>query len=358
MVLVSHFFLHKEDWGSPTINHWLNQLIPLCSRGVDIFFVLSGYLIGGILLRHRASPTYFKTFYLRRAFRILPAYWLLLLSFALIVPVDRHFRFGLLVYLQDPIQHHLASYFLFIQNIVMAVTRIVDPWWLFVTWSLAIEEQFYLVIPWIIRGFSLRATVWVCLVGLVGCPLLRWAYVVADNHVAAERLLVCRFDALAAGVLIALLVQREPWFQRVTAYRGWLAGALVALGAAMLADFCLTKPVLIQEVFAPTVWALGAAFTLLHLKTAPGGLLAAGLRSRALGYLGDISYFVYLFHLPFQATALVLVHHWTTRWDGWSLVAGLAAVIGAAAASRHLVELPLVKYAQRAFRYEPPEMAA
>ena len=70
--------------------------------GVDLFFVLSGFLIGGILMDHERSPRLIRVFYLRRAFRILPAYWLLLLTYVVVTPVDSLLRFGLLDCLYDP----------------------------------------------------------------------------------------------------------------------------------------------------------------------------------------------------------------------------------------------------------------
>src|ERR1700746_660274 len=113
--------------------------------GVDLFFVLSGFLIGGILLDVRASPNYFKTFYIRRIFRIVPLYypWL----FCLI---------GLLFFSGSAFQKQSAhlgidwrtwGHFLFLQNLWTNHYSTLADWWLGVTWSLAIEEQFYLAAP-------------------------------------------------------------------------------------------------------------------------------------------------------------------------------------------------------------------
>src|SRR5262245_52627749 len=111
--------------------------------GVDLFFVLSGYLIGGMLLDSREQPAYFSSFYGRRAFRILPLYWLLLV----IVPPA-----------------HWGYYLFFAQQIpwMQSGYPVHEP--SFVTWSLAIEEQFCLILPgliyWLPHRWLFRTLWW------------------------------------------------------------------------------------------------------------------------------------------------------------------------------------------------------
>lgn len=114
--------------------------LRLAGTGVDLFFVLSGFLIGGILLDVKTTDTYYRTFYLRRFHRILPVYFLWLLLFAcglaLADPrVKGMFNQALPIW----------SYPLFLQNFAMAVQGTFGAQWLMVTWSLAVEEQFYLL---------------------------------------------------------------------------------------------------------------------------------------------------------------------------------------------------------------------
>ncbi|MEQ1474701.1 MAG: acyltransferase, partial [Candidatus Acidiferrum sp.] len=140
--------------------------------GVDLFFVLSGFLIGGILLEARDSPNYFRTFYTRRVFRILPIYYLWTMLFAFVVIVGVTFFAGRLAtsrheLLRVPVQ------LLFLQNIFIGMPKF--PWmWFGVTWSLAIEEQFYLVAPPFIRILSRRQLATALTASIIMAPMLRF----------------------------------------------------------------------------------------------------------------------------------------------------------------------------------------
>jgi peptidoglycan/LPS O-acetylase OafA/YrhL len=111
--------------------------------GVDLFFVLSGYLITSILLHNRSAPRYFSAFYGRRAFRIFPIYAVMLAIFLVgrLSGVGRTFFDGALPW---------WSYALGLQNISMSIDQTYGAIWLAGTWSLAIEEQFYLLFPLIV----------------------------------------------------------------------------------------------------------------------------------------------------------------------------------------------------------------
>jgi peptidoglycan/LPS O-acetylase OafA/YrhL len=112
--------------------NWLLALADMSWSGVDLFFVLSGFLIGGILLDHRQSPNLWRAFYSRRVGRIFPAYFLLLLLAVIGLPGDPPRPEGAVP---------LVTYFLFIQNLWRGALPVV---WLGPCWSIAIEEQFYL----------------------------------------------------------------------------------------------------------------------------------------------------------------------------------------------------------------------
>jgi len=176
----------------------------LAWTGVDLFFVLSGFLIGGILLDAVGSPHYFKTFYLRRAYRILPVYFVLMGVFSLrfVFGVKSVGALGKLTESQLP----LLSYFTFTQNIWMAVLGTAGVGTMAMTWSLAIEEQFYLTIPFLIRKIA-RSRLPILLLGVViGAPILRTLLLLAPErgHFAAFVLMPCRADGLCMGVLCAL----------------------------------------------------------------------------------------------------------------------------------------------------------
>src|SRR5215467_9983632 len=114
------------------------RLGALSWSGVDLFFVLSGFLIGGILLDHKNSPSYFKTFYIRRVCRILPLYILCLALFYMTKSSGWLWNSPLPWY----------SYATFTQNFWTAFRgNSAEALWLVPTWSLAVEEQFYLTLP-------------------------------------------------------------------------------------------------------------------------------------------------------------------------------------------------------------------
>jgi peptidoglycan/LPS O-acetylase OafA/YrhL len=299
MVLVMHLGLQR-DWGSLRVTYWFAKFFGAYGQGVDIFFVLSGFLIGGILLDQRSAPHLFRTFYARRFFRIIPLYWVLLASQQLLLPLDSHFRFGLINDLNDPNPLPFWRYFLFIQNNVAATTGSFDPTWLTVTWSLAIEEQFYLVAPWLVRFLRRWMVAALCVLALVGCPVLRYYYVAhAGNQFAASFLLVCRADALCAGLLVAVLM-RSPAGLRWT--KQWVTG--IGIAALGLVAWSVLEPFLRPGISTgaiigrPSLYAFEAALVILYLLAQPTSVAAGILRRPPFVFAGRVSYFVYLFHLP------------------------------------------------------------
>ena len=139
MVLVWHCFCCQVDAESPVIVGSVSRAFSLGWSGVDLFFVLSGFLIAGILLDHQKTSNYFRVFYLRRTCRIFPLYFLLLGAFVCLyrTPLAASDSFRWLF--ENP--HPIRSYATFTQNIFMATRGSFGPHWLGITWSLAVEEQ-------------------------------------------------------------------------------------------------------------------------------------------------------------------------------------------------------------------------
>ena len=186
------------------------QWFRLGWTGVDLFFVLSGFLIGGILLDVRASPRYFKTFYARRFFRIIPLYYAWIAAYILLAFFGRHYL-AAHVGTVESIDAAIFAQFLFLQNFRDLLSSTVSFWWFTSTWSLAVEEQFYLVSPLFVRYLSRRAlTVFLILVTLAA-PVAR--LVVRDSFQSgawlAYRLMPCRADSLAIGILAARSMEHQ-----------------------------------------------------------------------------------------------------------------------------------------------------
>ena len=156
----------------PLLRHFLGAF-DAGWMGVDLFFVLSGFLIGGILLDARNSPNYFRTFYMRRVFRILPVYYLWTLIYGLIV-------LGAMVFLRGQTGLGVADLkqvpmqLLFLRDIFIGEMGPLALAWFMATWSLAVEEQFYLLAPPLIRFVSTRKLVATLAAIIAVLPLVRW----------------------------------------------------------------------------------------------------------------------------------------------------------------------------------------
>lgn len=170
--------------------------------GVNLFFVLSGFLITGILLDSRGKQHYYKDFYIRRALRILPIYCLLLIVL-LLLP-----RIGWLDHRQISWQFVGLSFF-YLSNMTQffGVPMQYGP-----LWSLAVEEHFYLLWPSAVRIFSRNALAWIAASLFFLCPLFRAiAYALKYEYGNGYTWLVA--DGLAAGALLAVYCRR-PGFER------------------------------------------------------------------------------------------------------------------------------------------------
>lgn len=248
--------------------------------GVDLFFVLSGFLITGILLSGRERPDYYRRFYRRRALRILPA----------------HFALLTVLVLSEVIQGPFAALSaVFLANMVafFGVPMQYGP-----LWSLAVEEHFYLVWPAAVRRLSVRGLA-LCALGIVvASPILRWvAFRRAPGADLYDRTWF-RLDGLAMGALLAMAVRHEAATRRRVA-----AAALAALAAGATVAV-VGLPYGIGTRLRP----LGAALQFSIISLCCLGVLAGAVvvgtgrhrrlvRSRVLRFFGAISYGLYLVHL-------------------------------------------------------------
>ena len=146
----------------------LEQVIALGWSGVDLFFVLSGFLIGGILINVKESRNYFKTFYFRRFFRIIPIYYIWILSYLVIATVAGSYVTG------SELSEHksqVVPLIFFLQNCVTMNYSLLAAAWFLPTWSLAVEEQFYLVCPLVIRFFIQARSIHIPRARYISCPI-------------------------------------------------------------------------------------------------------------------------------------------------------------------------------------------
>lgn len=195
LVLICHYFTYQL---SPIFKgpiKYLKEATFFTWSGVDLFFVLSGFLIGRILIFNRSSENYFKAFYMRRCFRIFPAYYFVLFVFILFVLAGKSPNFSYLMNKPFP----LYSYFFYLQNFWAAHLNDMGAEWLGITWSLALEEQFYLVLPLIIYFLNTKYLPIFLITCIVLSPIIRAFTPGLGSYV----LLPARMDSLLCGVLIA-----------------------------------------------------------------------------------------------------------------------------------------------------------
>ena len=276
---------HNVYWLFPSLH--LKSVLASGWMGVDLFFVLSGFLITGILLDAKGSTGFFKNFYARRCLRIWPLYYAVLLFMFVVVPLMRPGLAALIFERSSP----WWAYPLYLQNFLIPHSSAgIGP--LGVTWSLAIEEQFYLVWPLVIRYLSRSRLRIVCLVVIAASPLLR--FFLLTEHVDLYTNIFCRLDGLMWGAFVAAAI-REPAFEPAR-YRTLAWGALiVALPLALATDGGSAQ----WSVYSLSVLASAGLVYLALFTTTPW--LQRILNSRALIFTGTISYGLYLLHkIPFD----------------------------------------------------------
>lgn len=298
--------------------------------GVDLFFVISGYLITSILLASREQPGYYLNFYARRGLRIWPLYFLLLFFVFVASPHLGDWanqRLDLSVY-------RWWYYVLYVQNLVLPH---LGSFALVITWSLCVEEQFYLVWPLLVRAFSRKTLERVVLVTLALEPIVR--FILHDQHSARYSYFTpVRLDAIAAGALVAL---RPKCLKHA-----WLAAPL-AYGLLWRHEYVLSYS------------ALALSFAWLVWYVAENGLPA--LRWKPLRFIGRISYGIYIYHTIFfvlyWSTPLYRIADALPLRHVWHLVFQAALPIPAATISWYLLEQPLL-HLKRFFVPERPVLFA
>jgi peptidoglycan/LPS O-acetylase OafA/YrhL len=316
--------LHNQSSKYPSLH--LEHLFANGWMGVDLFFVLSGFLITGILVDTKHAEGYCKNFYARRCLRIWPLYYSLLLFMFIMVPFVHPSEAQTIFNRSSP----WWAYPLFLQNfLVPTPTNATGP--LGVTWSLAIEEQFYLVWPWVVRYCSNTQVRRIAIAVICASPVLR--LFLSFGQVALYTNVFCRLDGLMAGSLLALLVRSDSSVPSRFVRRAWIV-FLVAVPLAFVTEAIHARWI----VFSLTTLG-SAALVYLSLYAEQAGLQRA-LTNRFMVYTGTISYGLYLLHkIPFDmAQALQL--------DRYPLLAApilLVVCYSIAVLSWHLLEKPFLR---------------
>lgn len=327
-------------------NPLANPVTGLGWVGVDLFFVLSGYLITSILVAARPRPRYFSTFYARRTLRIFPIYYLLLLGYFLAARIGggpQPWTYWLMhaAYLSSSLEFFHYWAFAAPTFVYAGVT---------VLWSLSIEEQFYLMWAPVVRYLPPRR-LWMVLAGaVVGAPVLRF-FVHTAGH-AEYRFLPARFDALAWGAVLALVWTHWNRDGRAAMrYRRVMLGA----GAVLALLIALTGGTRGSHWFATLGYTALAVFFagVVGWTVARAGTASPAARLLRWGpgrYVGRISYTIYLVHYPVYMLVGSAVNGWLgAGWWGTAArgLISVAVAIAVAGASWRFLESPILRLKDR-----------
>lgn len=336
-VLAYHLLSYSQQL--LTQNHAINwsglaRLVELSTwpgfLGVDIFFVLSGFLITGILLDTKEDSSFLRNFYARRAVRILPLYFAVLLVIACCYA---------------NVGRYIVMSVFFLANLVpFSGIQALAP-----LWSLSVEEHFYLIWPWIVKDAGRRKLAAVALTICVLEPIVRvaGAPIWGDGYFYSWT----RFDGLACGALIACFARSSKATIKtaLNLSRICIGGALLVLLAGMPFGL-LSRQNLVGVAFQYAPAQLFSMAMILASLAVPGSRLTGILRNRVLRLFGDLSYCLYLVHM------LVM--------DGYDAVFGrmaplqlspfsalllravtvLAFSVGIALLSRRFLEIPALRW--------------
>lgn len=302
-VMALHFTMYGGLTGANSADALFRNIAGAGWVGVDLFFVLSGFLITGILLDTKGDDGYFSTFYMRRTLRIFPLYFAFLVVVLLVMkPIWGH------TVLFDDFDGG-PWYWTYLTN-----------WWISFEgwprnpalghlWSLAVEEQFYLIWPLVVLSLSRKRLITVSLLLVVSGPVIRAGFGYVGMAEAADVNILSRMDTLAIGGLIAALARGpnglkhvRPWIQRF----GMAAFVLIVAVWLARGGFDGSDPVVYTVGFSFV--AMASAWLIVEAMQPDRPRLRLILSNGRLTTLGKYSYGLYVIHGP--------VSIWLPQWFG------------------------------------------
>jgi len=320
--------------------------------GVDLFFVLSGFLISDVLLKTVTDKNYLRNFYMRRALRIFPLYYLVLIITIFILSA--------IPSLNDNLNYYAANqwwFWTYLQNWLYVYKTPENTNFLLHFWSLAVEEQFYLVWPFVIlllrKPKVLLITVSFFLVFIIATRIVLW-----ENHVEGFKYFslytFTRADGICIGSMLALIIRINPLFLKK--YVGLVALFLSALNFLF---FFLNRAHAFSFPFFPFVGytTFAVMFALLIHEAVSGEIFIINkvFSNAILKFFGKISYGFYVFHWPIYVVLNPrLTHYFETIHDitskGAQVLSSIIATaigLGLSIISYHFLEMKFIKLKHR-----------
>jgi len=330
VVVVAHMWPVSPLW-APLRLSWILM---------DSFFVLSGFLIAGILLDSRDKPDYYSSFYVRRVLRIFPLYYLVitLATLALLLQPSNQVMGA---------WGHPTSFFFYLGNIHTGLTNVWPAKPLAPLWSLQIEEQFYLLFPLLIHRLkkpTLARVLWgLVFFSLAGRIVVYLLY--PWNTSAQYVLLPLRMDGLALGALVAVRFRQGPWLLSRKRVTGWMLAWLAATVFVGIVGVSSDGPLVRTVGFF--ISSVACTYVVLWLILFRGSRFTGVLRSSPVQYVAQISYSLYLFHRMVQVALetgarAVGANYLINTFTGSALVCVLTFV--ASSLCWRYIESPLLRW--------------
>jgi peptidoglycan/LPS O-acetylase OafA/YrhL len=358
-VLLGHV---TPQGGHTFIGAIFRGLSGTAGAGVSLFFVLSGFLITGILLDAKGAPHYFRNFYARRTLRIFPLYYGVLVACFLVVPLLHPFGPA-----EQNVAHEQGWLWFYAANIRESFPHTAYPFtggWISMDhfWSLAVEEHFYLAWPLAVYLLSRRAMIGLSIGLIVGAMALRLGlYLSPLESMAHYHFTLCRMDELAMGGLLALMA-------RGAGGAAWVGkAAIVALPAGLIATAATWRSEFCECVFRGSLLGITFAGLLVSVVTGkPRSPVKMAFNNGPMRFLGKYSYATYVLHPLILSTVMksplshqrfvAMTHSGIVGVFAYMTIA-LALSLGAAWLSWHLFEKHFLKL-KRFFEYRSKAAAA
>lgn len=296
VVMLGHFTLAYQP-----VYFWegfVKRFLETGWVGVDLFFVLSGFLITGILLQAKGSKHYFRNFYARRTLRIFPLYYGFLVAFFIIAPQLHTPAPGSQFHEWQRSQWWFWSY---LSNYQILFPEWARPYPLTHFWTLAVEEQFYLFWPAVVLLTSRKGLIRVCISAVVVALGVRIGLHVAGiPETAGYRITPARIDTLAIGGLLAVLVLDERARELIRRYavHGFVVCLAIVTAIAIPARALPQSSFAMQTIGYPAIAVASALLIYTGIDATRWKPLNGFFTTRLMRFLGKYSYGIYVIHFP------------------------------------------------------------